>query len=160
MKNFNLIDLFVHAKLEGAFMPSSQPVWSDVNGKVSVSFTGQLSQTGVLKSSQRFFGEGSRMHEDVLLSVLKGVTFTVVKPKGVMRIRRTKGRDLTPNELEAVKQYTAALLMDINVLCDRIANEIAQIREAGINEAISAASVDEAHQQVDNIIQAFAEQAA
>ena len=64
------------------------------------------------------------------------------------------------NELEAVKQYTAALLVDINVLCDRIASEIGQIREAGINEAISAASVDEAHQQVDNIIQAFAEQAA
>ena len=92
--------------------------------------------------------------------VVRGVSFTVVEPKSVIRIRRTKGRDLTSSELEAVKQYTAALLMDINVLCDRIANEIAQIREAGINEAISAGSVDEAHQQVDNIIQAFAEQAA
>lgn len=160
MKNFNLIDLFVHAKLEGAFMPSSQPSWSDVNGKVSVSFTGQLSHTGVLKSSQRFFGGSSRMHEDVLRAVVKGVTFTVVKPKGVMRIRRTKGRDLTSSELEAAKQYTAALLVDINALCDRIANEIGQIREAGIKVAISAANVDEAHAKVDKIIRAFAEQAA
>ena len=138
MKRNQLLDLFIQSQLQQAKMPSVHFNYQRVDGKVVVTFSGDIAMAHADSLAMQFFPIEKQLNVDIFCLTSKGAAFGVLKQNGIVQAVRTKkGRGVKPSEDVAAASFLDALQQYIDSLCERIAHDIEQILETGLEAAIT-----------------------
>lgn len=138
MKRNQLLDLFIQSQLQQAKMPSIHFDYQRVNGKVVVTFSGDVAMAHADSLAMQFFPIEKQLNVDFFRLTSKGAAFGISKKNGVIEAVRTKkGRSVKPSEDVAAARFLDALQQYVEGLCERIAHGIEQILETGLEATIT-----------------------
>ena len=159
MNTHNLIDVYIQSVLRSEMLPSDKCDCNPFSSEVT--FTGHLTEAQANNAACQLFAGEQMVISDFIRATNKGASFSIIKVNGVMKVAQAKcGRQLKPSEKSARKRFTQALTIHLNHLCERLTNEVKQIRESGIDKAINTADLEELQRLVKDIQAAFVKQAA
>ena len=159
MNSYNLIDVYIFSVLRDEMLPSDRYDFNPFSSEVT--FTGNLTEAQANNAACQLFAGEQMVISDFIRATNKGASFSIVKVNGVMKVAQVnRGRQLKPSEKASTKRFTQALTIHLNHLRERLATEVKQIRESGIDKAINTTDLEELKRLVKDIQAAFVKQAA
>jgi len=158
MKTYHLLDTYIINRLVKDMMPSNDFAWSfNDEGKATVNYTGLLQKSMLNYTVSRLFGDYEHYLTEQFLSLSSMIAAEIrLDDNGEPTVAFRSTLIHKGDEKALIERVRGMLIDDIKARCERLAKEIEQIREAGL-DAKTYTSKYEAADAAMSIIEAFSD---